>query len=78
MSEVENQEVQAEEVQQPVEPTVVSIQMTLEGLNALLAVLDELPHGKVAGFVRSFRQQAIAQLQANSPVAQEPTEELTE
>jgi hypothetical protein len=69
------EEVQSQEVQQPV---IVTFQMTLENVNALLGILGQQPYEQVAGFINAIRGQAIAQLQASVSTPEETPAETTE
>jgi len=66
------QDVQATEI--PAEPVVLSFQMSLDNVNALIGILSNRPFAEVAQLISIIRNQALQQLQA-MPQSEETTSE---
>ena len=65
MSEIENTEVeQTETPTEPVEPVILTFQMSLDNINALLNLLSEQKIKDAMPLFNIIRSQAVEQLQA--------------
>lgn len=62
MSEVENLEVKSEEVEAN-KPIILTFQMSLDNVNALLSYLGNLPYVEVIRFINIISSQAASQMQ---------------